>query len=111
MNKRGQSQIKSVDHSSTPSFSTAFLNGSASAFRRRPLLPAPYNTAHHLIIFQFNIIQPVLQLCYDLSVQRMISNDQKIPVSPCRVALADRGTIPLRNAPQLLAIINQLPLI
>jgi hypothetical protein len=23
---------------------------------------------------------PFLQLCYDLSVQRMISNDQKIPV-------------------------------
>ena len=77
--KRGQGKIKSVIHNSTLSLHRLF-EGQRIVFRRRPFLPAPYNTAHHLIIFQFNIIQPILQLCYDTSVQRMIGNDQKIPV-------------------------------
>nr|MDU9045742.1 hypothetical protein [Candidatus Electrothrix aestuarii] len=58
-----------------------------------PLLPAPYNTVHHLIIFQLNIIQPILQLCYDLSVQRMISDDQKIPIRILPGCIADTGTV------------------
>jgi hypothetical protein len=73
------------------SLSTIFLNGKASYGRRRPLLPA--YTTHHLIIFQFNFIQTILQLCYDLSVQRMISNDQKIPARVLPGFLADTGTM------------------